>query len=87
MFWLLAILLLALSNPAGEGHLSLCPLKNMGFNFCPGCGLGHSIAWLFKGQFASSFQHHPLGIPAVAILLHRSFNLLKPDIQIVKKLN
>ncbi len=82
-FWILAITLLAFTNPEGAEHLSLCPLKNMGFNFCPGCGLGHSIAWLYRGHLAQSFQCHPLGIPAVAILLHRSFYLLKPDIHLI----
>jgi hypothetical protein len=86
-FWILAIILLAFTNPEGSGHLSLCPLKNMGFNFCPGCGLGHSIAWLFKGEFTASFNCHPLGIPAVVVLLSRSFKLLRSDIQITNKYN
>jgi hypothetical protein len=79
-FWILAITMLALTDPAATGHLSLCPLKNAGFDFCPGCGLGHSISWLFRGGLKASFQCHPLGIPAVIILLSRSFSLLRQDI-------
>ena len=84
-FWFTAIVVLAFTNPMSEGHASLCLFKNIGFPFCPGCGLGHSIAWLFRGEFVKSFQAHPLGIPAVAILLTRSFNLLKNDFSIYTK--
>ncbi|WP_010664626.1 DUF2752 domain-containing protein [Marinilabilia salmonicolor] len=85
-FWILAIILLAFTNPEGSGHLSLCPLKNMGFNFCPGCGLGHSISWIFRGDIIASFHCHPLGIPALIILLVRSINLLRHDIHLSQKL-
>ena len=81
-FWLIAIIMLAFSNPIEEGHASLCLIKNLNLGFCPGCGLGHSIAWLFRGEFVSSFNAHPLGIPAVIVLLYRSFSLLKNDISI-----
>ncbi|SFE43593.1 DUF2752 domain-containing protein [Thermophagus xiamenensis] len=76
--WIGAIIALALTDPT-ESHLSLCPLKNAGFQYCPGCGLGHSISWLFRGEWAASFNAHPLGIPAVIILLTRSIMLLKND--------
>jgi len=81
-FWLVAIILLAFSNPVEEGHASLCLIKNLNIGFCPGCGLGHSIAWLFRGEFINSFKAHPLGIPAIIILLYRCFSLLKNDISI-----
>jgi len=78
-FWLVAIGLLAFTNPLGEGHFSLCLFKNLGWSFCPGCGLGHAIAFAFRGQFIESFKAHPLAIPAIIILLHRSYSiLLKP---------
>ncbi len=79
-FWLSAIIALALTNPAKEGHASLCLIKNTGLGFCPGCGLGHAISWLFRGEVIESFRSHPLGIPAVLILLVRSIKLLKNDI-------
>jgi hypothetical protein len=81
-FWIAAILALALTNPEGSGHISLCPLKNAGLDFCPGCGLGHSISWLFRGEFIRSFTAHPLGLPAVLILITRSYTLLKNEITI-----
>ncbi len=78
-FWITAITILAFTNPTDQGHSSLCLIKNLNLGFCPGCGLGHSIAWFFRGEFLESFKTHPLGIPAIIILLLRSYNLLKQD--------
>ena len=86
LFWIAAIILLATTDPTVE-HASFCIAKNMGFKFCPGCGLGHSIAWLFRGEFVKSFQTHFFGIPAVIILLYRSFSLLKKDFSLKIKQN
>jgi len=75
--WITALITLALMNPAADRHFSLCAFKWMGFEFCPGCGLGHSITWLFRGEFMKSFNEHPLGLVALAVLLHRIFTLIK----------
>jgi hypothetical protein len=83
-FWIFAIVGLAIFNPIEEGHVSFCVAKKLNFWFCPGCGLGHSIAWIFRGEFVNSFQAHPLGIPTILILLFRSYNLLKYDFQLNK---
>ncbi|TAJ14182.1 DUF2752 domain-containing protein [Marinilabiliaceae bacterium JC017] len=80
-FWLVALISLAFTTPGQEPHFTLCPIKNLGFDFCPGCGLGHAIMFLFHGQLANSWAAHPLGIPAVIILLWRSISLLKRDIK------
>jgi len=81
-FWILAIIGLAIFNPAEEGHASFCVAKKLNFFFCPGCGLGHSIAWIFRGELVKSFQAHPLGILSIIILSLRSYNLLKTDFQL-----
>jgi hypothetical protein len=75
VFWVLALIALAVSNPAAPGHFTLCPLSLLGFTWCPGCGLGHSIAFLFHGDIKSSFHAHWLGIPALIILLYRIYQL------------
>jgi hypothetical protein len=75
--WVTGLIYLALINPAEQIHFSICIFKWMGFSFCPGCGLGHSVSWLFHGDFIQSFQAHPLGVFAVAILLFRIFTLTK----------
>jgi len=75
LVWLAGLLLLATSD--GTAHFTLCPLQNMGWDFCPGCGLGKSITLLFQGKFHASLQAHPLGIFAVIILSFRIINLTK----------
>lgn len=76
-FWMTALLLLALHSPLDQGHSSLCLAKNLNIGFCPGCGLGTSISWLFRGNLLQSFTSHPLGIPAVVILIHRIWTIFK----------
>jgi len=71
--WTLALITLAVYSPS-ENHITLCPLANLGFDFCPGCGLGRSIAFLFHGDIRHSFEAHPLGIFAVIVL---SFRIVK----------
>ena len=75
--WVGGLLWLALMNPAAEVHFSLCIFKWIGLSFCPGCGLGHSISWLFHGKLQQSLNAHPLGIFAVVVLLFRIFTLIK----------
>lgn len=77
--WLGALIFLGISDP-GCHHYTLCPLNNMGFEYCPGCGLGRSVGYLFRLDIESSFLSHPLGIPAVALLIWRAVRiLLKPS--------
>jgi hypothetical protein len=66
---------LALMNPGTDIHYSFCFFKFIGIKFCPGCGLGHSISFLFHGNLAASFSAHPLGIFAVIIILFRIYQL------------
>ncbi len=74
--WLGAILFLALNNPACQ-HYTLCPFHNLGIEYCPGCGLGRSIGFLFRLDIISSVLAHPLGIPALILLIYRAVDVLK----------
>ncbi len=75
LFWVAALVVLGFSNPA-QTHLVLCPLRLMGFTWCPGCGIGHAIAYLLHGDIRASIHAHWLGIPAFGILLVRIYSLL-----------
>jgi hypothetical protein len=77
LIWAGALLLLGFSSISAEHHFSLCPLYNLGFDFCPGCGLGRSISFLLHGDFKKSFNIHPLGIFAVIVLSYRIIQLTK----------
>ncbi len=76
VIWISGLFLLGTMSPENE-HASLCPFNALGLSFCPGCGLGHSISWLFRGEFNLSFQTHPLGWFAVIILLVRIITLIR----------
>ena len=76
-FWISALTLLAVMRPDTDAHYSFCIFKMLGFNFCPGCGLGHSISYLFHGNLRASFSSHPLGIFAVIIIVSRIYTLLR----------
>ncbi len=78
VIWIVALVLLALTPIQGD-HYSLCIFNNLGIGFCPGCGLGHSITYFFHGDLKASFYAHPLGIPAIAILMFRIFSIFKQN--------
>ena len=65
MVFLAGLILMATMNPYSEGT-SLCLLEAFGFKFCPGEGLGHSIAFLFRGEFTAALQENLMG-PFVVI--------------------
>jgi hypothetical protein len=73
--WTGSLILLFFLNPYGNG-VSLCLLKNAGVNWCPGCGLGHSIHHALHLHFRESLQEHILGIPAVLILMYQIFKTI-----------
>ncbi|WP_240676216.1 DUF2752 domain-containing protein [Botryobacter ruber] len=73
--WVAGVALLALSDPAGVHLFSFCPLSWVLAQGCPGCGLGHAIGWLFRGELAASWEAHPLGVPALLLLAGRVFTL------------
>jgi len=77
LFWAAALAALAAADPRGEGLVSLCVLKAVGWPFCPGCGLGHSVAYLFRGEPGLALAAHPLGPFAVVVLAGRVVTLAR----------
>jgi len=74
VFWITALIVLGFSDPT-KAHYTLCPLKLMGFGWCPGCGIGHAISYLLRGNIGASFHAHWLGVPALGVLLYRIYVL------------
>jgi hypothetical protein len=70
------LILLGTMNPEVSGT-SFCVFDLLGFSFCPGEGLGHSIAYTFRGDFSSAFHAHLAGPAAVVILLLRILYIWK----------
>lgn len=85
--WLTALIALALYNPDTGSHFSLCPLSALGFDYCPGCGLGRSISHIFHGRVITGFQTHPLGLFAIIVLSYRVITLVQKFIKKNKQNN
>jgi len=81
-FWISAIILLFFMNAQSAGE-SLCFFHWLGINWCPGCGLGHSIHYALHLQLSTSLQYHPIGIVAVVIIFNRIRQLIFPTKQLV----
>lgn len=75
--WISGLVMLAFYHPGEDQHVSLCLFNAMGLKFCPGCGLGRSMALFMHGEFYGSLQIHPLGPFALGILIHRIYQLIK----------
>ncbi|MHA6246523.1 DUF2752 domain-containing protein [Pontibacter sp. CAU 1760] len=74
--WLLGLSSLALLDPAGDHLFSFCPFSWVWPSGCWGCGLGHGVAYLFRGDWQAAWEAHPLALPAVLLLLWRCGRLL-----------
>ena len=81
-FWITAMVLLFFMNAESDTD-SLCFFHWLGIDWCPGCGIGHSIHSTLHLQFTRSLQQHPLGIVAVFIILNRIKQLSFPPKQLV----
>jgi hypothetical protein len=86
IIWIVSLMILAVINPYSSSHFSICPLHNLGFQFCPGCGLGHSVSFLLHGQIIESLHAHPLGIFALVVLSYRIGQLFIKSINKFKKI-
>ena len=78
--WCIGLIYLASINPA-EAHISICPVKWLSGIDCPGCGLGHSISWLFRGNIIQSMEEHLFGIPTLLIIVFRIGKLINLALQ------
>ena len=74
VIWSSALVALFFMDP-GSG-ISLCPFKALGINWCPGCGIGHSIHYTLHFRFGAAWREHPLGIAATAVLIWQTIKSL-----------
>lgn len=75
MAWSFALTIPFFIDPAASNHFTICLFHHLGFEHCPGCGLGRSMAWLYRGEFLHSFQTHFLAIPTIILLAYRILQL------------
>ncbi|MGB9663920.1 MAG: DUF2752 domain-containing protein [Ignavibacteria bacterium] len=74
IFWVGGLAYLAFIQE--QNHLSFCPIKNLGFQFCPGCGIGNSISLIYHLKILESLKAHPLGLFAFIIIIFRIIQLI-----------
>lgn len=74
IFWIIGLTYLIFIDPYQTGHFSFCGFKLLGFDSCPGCGLGRSISLIYHGDIINSIKMHPLGIFAIVMI---SFRIVK----------
>jgi len=87
LFWVAALVGLAITEPEIHGHVhhfTLCPLANLGMEWCPGCGIGRAITQLLHGNIEASLAHHWFGIPALLIIFCRVWTLLRMQLRSYK---
>jgi hypothetical protein len=77
LIWISGLLALYLL-PFGADTGTICLFHWLGFNTCPGCGLGRSIHHALHGELQQSLSTHYLGIPVLLALLWRSATPLFP---------
>jgi hypothetical protein len=77
IFWIGAMIGILWIDPYGPRHFTLCPLDNLGLEWCPGCGLGRAMSLLSKGDIQASWSMHPLAMFAFAVIAYRIIELIK----------
>lgn len=71
------ILLMVALNPYLDNGASWCLFDLLGFAFCPGEGLGHSIAYTVRGDLANALQANIMGPASLLVITGRICYLLK----------
>lgn len=77
LVWLAGLISFAFLNPYNTSNFTLF-LPDLLFGIkSPGYNLGHSIAFLYRGQVIESFNTHPLGIFVFLFLIYRIVYLIR----------
>lgn len=75
--WAAGLVWLAMADPLASTAPALCLFRWAGVTWCPGCGLGRSVALLLHGDWRASLWTHPLGAVAVPVLGCRIVTLIQ----------
>lgn len=75
--WMAGLFLMALPDPSLSSTIDLCLLKAIGLSGCPGCGLGHAMGYLFRGQWGLAVESHWFSPFVLAVLMVRIAGLVR----------
>ena len=76
LLWTLALAGLFAGGAPAPGSTGFCPFQWLALEHCIGCGLGRSISAALHGNWMLSWQFHPMGLPAILIIVHRIITLI-----------
>jgi hypothetical protein len=76
----LGILAMVLMNPYADDQTSWCLFELFNISFCPGEGLGHSIAFIFRGEMENALRSNMLGPFALIIIINRIIYLVRTNV-------
>ena len=62
---------IGLMDPYADNGPSFCLFEIMNVPFCPGEGLAHSVAFIFRGDFNSALEANILGPVTLIVLIGR----------------
>ena len=85
VLWLIALLYLLVYNPFQQSEFSFCVLDNLGFEHCPGCGLGRSISYLLHGEIAAAWETHKMGMFALVAITFRIIQISVNQLRLRQK--
>lgn len=77
IIWCAGLVGVALPDPAQPSVIDLCVFKWIGFASCPGCGLGHAMGYLARGEWALALETHWLSPVVMIVLLARISSALR----------
>lgn len=76
LIWVAALLWICFGIDPSTNPTSFCAFHWMGFEACPGCGIGRSMHAALHGNWVVSWKYHWFGVPAVLIIFHRIISLI-----------
>lgn len=71
---------MAAMNPYIDNGTSWCLFEIFGITFCPGDGLGHSIAFFVRGDFIHAVEANLMGPVTVTVIVSRVLYLVYNNI-------
>jgi len=80
IIWTGGLLAVGLADPRAESLIELCLFKAVGLSGCPGCGLGHAMGFLFRGEWNLALSSHIFSPVVLVFLLHRIGSLVRSAI-------
>lgn len=79
--WIVSLSLVAFIPLDTDLHSTWCPLDRLGFDWCPGCGLGRSMKYLMVGDWEHGWEMHPLGGFALVVIGLRIGEIIRMILQ------